>query len=45
MPKQSDIPLVYFFQTEEGLRANADDFWPQDEQEQLMPGLSIIETP
>jgi hypothetical protein len=42
VPDESDIPRVYFFQTEEGLRANADDFWPLDNQENLLPDISII---
>jgi hypothetical protein len=43
MPTEINSPWVYFFQTEEGLRANADDFWPLDEHDHLLPGLSIIE--
>jgi hypothetical protein len=41
MPAETDIPRVYFFQTEEGVRTNAASFWPFDDQGQLLPGLSF----
>jgi hypothetical protein len=41
MPGEGDIEQVYFFQTEEGMRANAEVFWPLDEEERLLPGVSI----
>jgi hypothetical protein len=42
VPAENDFMRVYFFQTEEGKDANAENFWPFDDDGNIIPNLTVV---
>jgi len=45
VPREADIPRVYYFQTEEGMRANATGFYPFDDSGNMLTDFSVAPNP